>query len=85
MAEAVYLLCAMTSGGCAIALLRTYLQRRTRLLLWSSLGFIGLALNNAILFADLVVLPTVDLSFARALVGAVATVLLLVGLVWDLE
>ena len=85
MAEAVYVLCALTSVGCAIALLRTYVRRRTQLLLWSSLGFIGLAVNNAILFVDLVMLPSVDLSFARAFVGAAATVVLVVGLIWDGE
>jgi len=85
VAEGVYLLCALMSAGCAVALLRTYITRRTRLLLWSSLGFIGLAVNNAILFVDLVVLPTVDLSFARAAVGAAATMVLVIGLIWDIE
>jgi hydrogenase/urease accessory protein HupE len=85
VAEAVYLLCALTSAGCAIALLRTYVRRRTRLLLWSSLGFVGLAVNNALLFLDLVVLPSVDLSVLRAVVGAAATMILVAGLIWDVE
>jgi len=86
MAEAVYLLCALMSAGCAVMLLRTYARRRSRILLWSSLGFVGLALNNALLFVDLVVLPpSVDLSTVRSGVGAVATLLLVIGLVWDVE
>lgn len=85
MAEAVYLLCALTSLWCAAALLRTYRRRGTRLLLWSSLCFIGLAANNAMLFVDLVVLTSVDLSLVRAALGASATLMLVVGLVWDLE
>jgi hypothetical protein len=52
IAETVYLLCAIASLLCAIALLRTYLRRRSRVLLWSSLCFVGLAANNAILFTD---------------------------------
>jgi hydrogenase/urease accessory protein HupE len=85
MAELVYALCAATSAGCAIALLRTYLQRGSRVLLWSSLCFIGLAANNAILFVDLVLLPRVDLSLARAWCAAGAILALVVGLIWDVE
>jgi hydrogenase/urease accessory protein HupE len=85
MAEAVYLLCALTSLWCAVALLRSYLRRGTRLLLWSSLCFVGLAANNAILFVDLVLLPRVDLSLVRALIGATAILVLVIGLVWDTE
>ena len=85
MAEAVYLLCVGTSAGCAIALLRTYLQRRTQLLLWSSLCFVGLAINNALLFIDLIVLPNVDLSLLRSAVGALAVLVLVIGLVWDTD
>jgi hypothetical protein len=85
MAEAVYVLCALTSLWCAVALFRTYLRRQTRVLLWSSLGFAGLAANNAILLIDLVVLPAIDLALVRAALGAVATVVLVAGLVWDVE
>jgi hypothetical protein len=85
MAETVYLLCAITSAGCALALLRMYLRRHTRLLLWSSIGFIGIAINNAILVADLVVLPSIDLSVARALVGAVAVLAMVLGLILDMD
>jgi hypothetical protein len=85
IAEIVYLLCTVTSVLCAIALLRTYLRRRSRVLLWSSLCFVGLAANNAMLFVDLVVLPHVDLSTIRALLGAGANLALVVGLVWDVD
>lgn len=85
MAEAVYLLCVVMSAGCALALLRTYARRGTRLLLWSSLCFVGLAVNNLLLFLDLIILPTIDLSILRAAAGAAASVLLVVGLLWDVE
>jgi hypothetical protein len=84
--EGVYLLCALTSAGCAFALLRMYRRRRTAILLWSSLCFVGLSVNNALLFVDLVVLPTeVDLTLIRAAVGAASMLVLIAGLVWNVE
>jgi len=38
---------------------------RSRLLLWSTLCFVALAVNNVLLFVDLVVVPDVDLRFVR--------------------
>ena len=49
MIQLVYLLCALTSLACAVLLLRGYFRTRVRLLLWSGLCFVGLALNNALL------------------------------------
>jgi hypothetical protein len=83
MAEAVYILCALTSLFCAGLLIRSYRAQRTRLLLWSSLAFIGLAVDNAVLVVDLIVLPQTDLSWLRLGVAAVAMFLLLVGLIWE--
>lgn len=83
MASVVYALCAITSGLCALLLGRAYRASRARLLLWSSLSFIGLALNNLLLFLDLVVLPEVDLLLLRSLVAAASVMVLLLGLVWD--
>jgi hypothetical protein len=83
MATAVYLLCMLTSAFCATLLLREFRRSHARLLLWSSLSFIAWALNNALVFTDLVVLPDVDLSVVRALVELAAVGLLLYGLVWD--
>ncbi len=83
MAEAVYVLCAITSMICAAMLTRSYRKNRTRLLLWSSLCFLGLALNNIVLFVDLVMAPTVDLSLWRACIALVALCLLVFGLIWE--
>jgi hypothetical protein len=83
MAEAVYLLCAATSVLCAMLLYRGYRSSRTRLLFWSSLCFGGLAVNNVLLFLDLVVVPTVDLSVLRTSVAALAMLVLCLGLVWE--
>jgi hypothetical protein len=85
VAKAVFLLCALTSLACAVLLVRGYARSRSRLLLYSALCFSGLALNNALLVVDRILLPDVDLSVWR-LVPAVAGVgLLLYGLVWDTE
>jgi len=83
MAEAVYILCALTSAGCAALLLRGYASSRSRLLFWSGLCFCGLALNNALLFLDLVIVPNVDLSVWRGIVALLSISVLLYGLVWE--
>lgn len=82
MAELVYLLCALTSTLCAVLLIRSYRLQPTRLLLCSSLCFVGLALNNLLLFVDLVIVPTIDLEIWRSLLAVAALTLLLVGLIW---
>jgi hypothetical protein len=87
VAETVYLLCALTSAACALLLLRqcrqVRSQRRSGLLMWSSLSFTGLAVTNAVLFIDLVLFPTVDLSLLRAALGAAATLALAIAMVWE--
>lgn len=84
MAETVYLLCAATSVACTLLLLRAYRRQRTRLLLWSSLCFVMLALNNTLLFIDLIVVPTtVDLSLWRSSTALAGVGLLLFGLIWE--
>jgi hypothetical protein len=91
MAAIVYLLCTLTSAVCAVLLLRVY--RRTRawssgsaspgLLLWSGLSFSVMAINNALVLADLVLFPSIDLALYRSATFLLATSLLLYGLVWD--
>ena len=83
IAAAVYVLCTLTCGFCATLLIREYRRTRTRLLLWSGLSFVGWALNNAMVFADFVIFPSVDLSVTRASLALVAVGLLLYGLIWD--
>jgi len=83
MAEAVYLLCAGTSVACATLLLWSYLRQRTTLLLSSSLCFVFLAANNALLFVDLIIAPDVDLFLWRGLSALIGVSLLLFGLIWE--
>jgi hypothetical protein len=83
MAELVYGLCGATSILCAILLLRGYRSSRARLLFWASLCFIGFALNNVMLFVDLVLVPDVDLYMWRTLPALAGVLVLLFGLIWD--
>lgn len=85
MATLIYALCALTSLASALLLLRGYRENRARLLLWAGLCFLGLALNNILLFVDLGLVPEVDLSLWRSLPTAVGLALLTFGLIWDVR
>jgi hypothetical protein len=81
----VYLLCFLTSGACAVLLLRSYRAASARLLLWSGLCFLFLAGNNLLVVLDLLVLPDWDMRLPRLLLAFAAVAILLFGFVWDLE
>ena len=81
----VYLLCFLTSAGCAALLARSYLASRARLLLWTALCFGLLTLNNLFLFVDVVLLPSWDLLAFRHLASLGAIVVLLIGFIWDAD
>ncbi len=83
IAPVAYALGVCTSIFCAFLLTRSYLAQKTPLLLWSSLCFVGLALNNILLFLDLFVVPEFDLLLWRSSVALVALVLMLIGLIWE--
>jgi hypothetical protein len=92
MAEAVYVLCAVTSVACAVMLFRGYARSKARLLMWSGLCFVGLAVNNALLFVDKVLYPDATLELAnlsfglwRSVAALVGLSALLYGLIWDSE
>ncbi len=85
MAEAVYVLCAATSIACAVLLWRGYVRSKARLLLWSALCFVGLALNNVLLFVDLVLLPSVDLKMPRTVFALAGLGVMIYGLIKDAE
>ena len=65
--------------------LRGYGQSRARLLLWSGLCFIFLALNNLLIFIDEYVYEVHDLSLVRISTGVIGIALLLYGLIWEAE
>jgi len=78
-----YALGVLTSIFCACLLTRSYLKQRTPLLLWCSLCFVGLAINNVILFVDMFVVPETDLEIWRSGTALVALGLMLIGLIWE--
>lgn len=81
MAMIVYILCAVTSGVCAFLLLRHYRRSRVKLLLWSGFCFICLGVSNVLLYVDLIMLPSVDLSVCRNLVALAGVTILTYGLI----
>jgi len=84
MAKIVYILCALTSLGCAVLLMKSYVRSRARLLFWSAACFTCFAASNVILFFDLAVLgPQVDLSLWRQSVSLAGLAMLLYGLIWE--
>ena len=85
LAASVYLLCFGTSTICAVLLGRSYRCTRARLLMWSSLCFVFLALNNLFVVVDLLIIPNVRLQIPRLALSFFAVFVLLFGLIWDLE
>jgi hypothetical protein len=83
MTTIVYLLCAATCLLCAVMLFRGYRRSRVRLLFWAGLCFVGLMLDNIILYVDVVVVPDVDLAVWRKLPGLISLMVLIYGLVWE--
>lgn len=87
MAESVYSLSTLLSLACAGMLFRGYLKTPSHLLLWSSACFGFLAVNNLILFLDVMIFPDLDFGglMYRNVAGAIAGSLLLFGLIWELS
>jgi hypothetical protein len=83
VATTVYVLSALISLTCAALLLRSFAATRQPLLLWAAVCFLGLTLNNALLFVDKVVAPDVDLSLWRTVPALAGMLALIVGLLWE--
>jgi dolichyl-phosphate-mannose--protein O-mannosyl transferase len=81
----VYMFCFLTCAVCAGLLVRSWLKTRTRLLLWIAISFVGLAVNNFFLFADMILVPGVDLSAVRTGTSLVSVSVLIIGLIWEAE
>jgi uncharacterized protein DUF5985 len=81
VASAVYLLSALVSLASAVLLLRSYAATRTGLLLWAGACFLGLTLNNLLLFAGEEIVTDVDLSTWRAVPALAGMLVLVYGLV----
>jgi len=85
LASIVYILCALTSILCLVLLWRGYRKSKAKLLLWSALCFAGLALDNVLVVVDLLLMPEVDLLWARQVATLASVMLLLLGFIWEAE
>ncbi len=85
MAALFYGLCMLTAFLCAWLLLRAYHRSRYRLLLWGGLCFAGLTANNALLAVDKLLLPDVNLFTLRLMLALLSLLVLLYGLIWDVD
>ncbi|HTT03774.1 MAG TPA: DUF5985 family protein [Steroidobacteraceae bacterium] len=83
IAAIIYVACALTSGGCAWLLARGYRASGTRLLFWAALCFVGLTIDNIVLFIDLALTPTVDLFYWRTIPAAAGLIVMIYGLIWE--
>ena len=83
MTIALDVLTLLTTILCAGFLLRAYRNVRKRLLLWSGLCFVGLAISIVLRIADLRIFLALDLYTYRLGATAIAMCLLLWGLVWE--
>ena len=81
----VYTLCFATSTLCAYLLGRSFRRTRSRLLFWSALCFVLLAVVNFIVVLDMLVYPEVDLRPVRLWLSLAAVSVLLFGFIWDEE
>lgn len=82
----LFVLAIATSLGCTVLLFRRYLDTRLRILLWSSLCFVCLTVNNVLLFIDVVMLPQIiDLRVARHSMALIGMMFLLYGFIRESE
>jgi hypothetical protein len=78
-------LCTGASALCALLLARTWRRTRSRLLLWTAVSFILLALNSLLLVLDLFVFRKTDLWPLRTLSLGAALLVLLCGFIWEAD
>jgi hypothetical protein len=83
IADIVYVLNAATCLVCALLLARGYRHTRQRLLLWSTLCFAGLFVNNLFTILDVLVLPQVSLHLFRSTAGFLSVAVLAFGLIGE--
>ena len=79
----VYLLCFATSTLCAYLLGRSFRRARSRLLFWSALCFVLLAVVNFVVVLDMLVFPDINFRPFRLWLSLIAVAVLLFGFIWD--
>jgi hypothetical protein len=82
----VYFLCLAASAVCAWLLIRGYMRSRTRILLWSAICFVLLALNNLLAVVDIVLIPDgIDLRIERLATSFASVFILIYGFIWEID
>ena len=81
----LYLMAVLTCFACTILLGRSYMQTHLRLLLWSTLCFVGLTISNVLLFFDLMIFTELDLRPWRLSFALAGLLFLLYGFIWEAE
>ncbi|MGD9980335.1 MAG: DUF5985 family protein [Hyphomonadaceae bacterium] len=85
MPALVYTLCFVTSAVCAALLFASYFKTRTRLLFWSAISFVCLAINNFFVLGDLVLFPDINLLPMRYAAAFAAVCSMIYGFIWETE
>jgi hypothetical protein len=83
MSEATYVLCTLTSIVSAALLARAAHGPSGRLMFWGAIFFVGMALNNVLLFVDALLGPSIDWSLWPNLVALISIAILLYALIWE--
>jgi len=82
----LFLLAALTCIACTVLLFRGYAASGSRLVLWTALCFVGLSVNNLLLFFDLAVfIEEADLRLWRHLAALAGLACLLYGFITESE
>jgi cytochrome b subunit of formate dehydrogenase len=79
----VYSLCFATSALCAFLLGRSFVESRSRLLFWSAICFVLLAVVNGVVILDMEIFPHIDFRPYRLWLTLLAISVLLFGFIWD--
>lgn len=83
MAQVVYVFTCLIALSCAVLLHRGYRRTDCRLLLWSSLCFFFLAIENVFLLVAMYIVPPVELRPLRGSLALLGMFALVYGLVWE--
>jgi hypothetical protein len=82
----LFVIVLLTSFACMVLLFRAYLQSGLNILLWSALCFVGMTVNNLLLFVDLVLFPeTIDLRAYRQAAALVGMLFMIYGFIRESE
>ena len=80
----VFLLCFATCVVCLALLAQGYMRTRNRLLLWTAVCFVFLAINSGLVVLDVLFLE-IDLRIHRQIATLAALSILLWGFIWEAD